>query len=236
MPSQTRYFRSDTHTINGLNAYQLKTTNTSSPPATTFGAEHELEDGATFRANVYKRASGGGETLIASAVGSVYRGTVGEGIQSATWSCPQTALDSTDAIKVVLEIILDGEGSNTRTFITEQLNASQVDAATWTFYFYTNLYDTGYSYDHQILHGTATHNSRIEGFSFTSATSSQDIFPTSTDSTSIAPEPSVAPGAITVGPTGIDSTSDVGSPAVSPGAVTIRPEGIEFTFIIVDQL
>src|SRR3990172_10938983 len=119
MPSQTRYFRSDTHTINGLNAYQLKTANTSSPPANTFGAEHELEDGATFRANVYKRVSGDGETLIASAVGSVYRGSNGEGMQSAGWSCPETALDSTDAIKVVLEVSLDGGGSNTRTFITK---------------------------------------------------------------------------------------------------------------------
>ncbi len=234
MPVQTRYLRSDSHTINGLNAYKLTTAQGSSQA--WFGAEHELEDGAAFRANVYKRASGGGETLIASAVGSVYRGSEGSGIQSATWPCPETALDPTDAIKVVIEVILDGGGSNTRTFMTEQLGATQLDAATWTFYLYTVIYDSGYSYVHDFNHGASSHDSRIANFSFTSASSGQDISPTSTDSTSVILEPTVAPGTATVAPFATDSTSIAGSPSVTTGPVTVAPESVESTSGIPEPL
>lgn len=171
MPPETRYMRSDQHTINGLTAYKLGIAQ-----STTYGiCSEQAYDLVRYDwgIRVWKRSSGGTETEITSGipVATVYRTSVGAGIQSNTWACPQTTLDSTDAIvvrvygKLSAWILL-------RTFITEQLDAQQLDSSTWTVYYYTQLsYDPIEElYNYVFWHGTSTYNSRIENFSWTPIT------------------------------------------------------------------
>jgi len=165
-----RYMRGDQHTVNNLNAYKL---------AVPQSAIHKtVLDGTAGRKTIYwgirvwKRGSAGNETEITGGtpVAQVSRSRNGEGMQSNTWSCPQTSLQSTDAIIVRVYMKFgSGEWQLCSTFITEQLQASQLDSVQWTVYYYTwCFYDrwegiTSGSYDW----GTTTCNSRIQNFQYT---------------------------------------------------------------------
>jgi len=197
------YYRSDTHTINGLNAYQLQTTNSNTcntsfindvlfgpgiPLPCPFGA-------TTWRADVIKRNAGGTETLL----GSNVAGLIGyfNGYQSATWTAPQTSLASTDAIKIVEKLAAAGGTTVTRTWITPQLNATQLDAAAWTFVRYTyyvcGTRMFGVEFIEGLYHGCASYNTRIENFSYSTAPSYVDCgfrIPTGAQTITIACEPS----------------------------------------------
>jgi len=169
-PVETRYMRSDQHTINGLTAYKLGTTQTSS------GIYQEISESGQYncrwRALVYVRHADGSEDQVGYTA-FIYRDTDGEGIQSVTLSVPLTGLSSTDAIRVRVYMAI----YSVRTyidFITEQLGASQLDEATWTFYLYTYRDVTGnpligYTTHARFYWGDSTHNSRIEGFSYSTA-------------------------------------------------------------------
>ena len=175
--SETRYHRSDTHTINGLDAYQLKTTNTA---ASSYFTSSALAPGcqiATYKSNVIRRQADGTETVLGSDVAETSRSKNGEGYQSATWNSPETSLNTSDAIKIVEKHGTAEKGA----FITEQLGATKLDAATWTFTRYTlynctindpnvpNWITTGRTY-----FGDSSYNTRIENFSYTPAVSYVD--------------------------------------------------------------
>jgi len=181
--SETRYYRSDTHTINGLNAYQLGTSQ-SATGLTDFTNGVNLESpycvNGRWQADVFKRDAAGTETALGSNIAQLV-GNYSE-YYSATWAAPQTALSSTDAINVVEK--LDSPDISipvaTRTWITPQLNATQLDAATWTFWRYC-AYSCPYPPDGYVrlvrwglFHGSSDYNTRIENFSYTPAVSYVD--------------------------------------------------------------
>jgi len=176
--SETRYYRSDTHTINGLNGYQFGTSQ-SATDLTDFKYSSSDVDCPYFVkwfADVVKRDAAGTETVLGSKIAEFTRNSATNGYYSATWAAPQTALSSTDAIKVVEHL---GEykfdSVKTRIWITPQLNATQLDATTWTFwrycYYFCEYDEPGgvYIFDYALYHGSVTYNTRIEGFSYTPA-------------------------------------------------------------------
>ena len=176
--SETRYMRGDTHTINGLLAYALNTTQSNT--AKNVKKSSGLLKDAYWGIRVYKRDSGGSETEITSGtpVAEVIRSAAGQGIQSNTWDCPETALDSTDAIIVKVYhkwtaeswVLID-------TFITPQLGAETLDSSTWTVYYWTKKAFVGFpiprGVDSWFYWGTSTYDSRITGFDWTEATAKE---------------------------------------------------------------
>jgi hypothetical protein len=175
MPVETRYFRGDTHTVNGLTAYILGTTQSDTPKSVSHQIEGWGYDNGQAGIQVWKRNAAGVETEITGGtpVAIVTKAPDAGAIVSATWACPSTSLASTDAIVVRVYIKLEGETTWTlaATFITEQLGAQSLDAATWTVYYYIRVvYDP--SSDSTAVNfywGTATYNSRIANFTWTPA-------------------------------------------------------------------
>jgi len=190
--SESRYYRSDMHTVNGLNAYKLGTTNSASESYIGVG-KGEMNMGCTCRgipvyynSDIYIRHSNGAQTLHGSSIAQTVRGGgIAGGYQSNTWSCPKTSLSPTDAIRVIenVEIGVNLNLKATKNFITEQLDSVMLEATTWTFNRYT-WYDTfcvtsgssgtiGYylpsgTYG-RTYYGSSSYNTRIEGFSYTPA-------------------------------------------------------------------
>jgi len=171
MPTETRYFRSDTHTINGLLAYKLLTSQSA-----VEANKYEYNTAAYFRwgIRVWKRTSGGAETEITSGtpVAVVTRTIVAEGMQSNTWACPETALVSTDAIIVRVYIYELSAWRLKATYITEVLGAGTLDANTWTVYYYTRLMVFGIGFRGVFYFGinvpkVSPYDSRITGFKWT---------------------------------------------------------------------
>lgn len=184
--TETRYFRSDTATVNGLNTEKLSTSRSgtsgnrsklindySDPPATR----------AYWGIRVWKRASGGAETEISSGspVALIYRASAGAGIQSSTWACPQTSLASTDSIIVRVYVSLWDSGSGfwgwnlLDTWQTEQLSTTILNSATWTVYYYAQLSIVSGApkkWTPMFIFDTSTYNSRIENFVYGEITKS----------------------------------------------------------------
>jgi hypothetical protein len=158
--------RSDQHTVNGLTAYKLGLTQTT--VAASIDVDYEGSAGAYFDIEIAVRHADGTETELLPWTQFAYRTTTGEGIQSYNFNCPSTTLAPTDAIVVRLRARNVG-GSVTATFITEQLGASGLPAATWTFYVYTGCYRSTAISSAYIWWGTSTYNTRVENFQWTSA-------------------------------------------------------------------
>ena len=166
-PVETRYMRSDSHTVNGLTAYKLLTTNTTTSTYKQISESGEYSP--RWYTYVYKRASDGTTTFIASCY--VRRTTDGEGLQSCTIDIPETSMAPTDAVQVRVRMLIYSVQTNVY-FITEQLGAGKLDAATWTSYLYTyrdvmapgTPFATTYA---RFYWGNSTYNSRIENFSWT---------------------------------------------------------------------
>lgn len=173
--TETRYMRGDQHTVNGLLAYVLNTSQSDS-------AQDDYKSSSTYGvtgyvgSRVWARDTNGNEhTELTSGtpVATVSRSGTGEDIQSNTWSCPETTVNSTDAIVVKIYIKLGTGGwVYTQRFITEQLGAETIDSNTWTFYYYTKWegapFPTAYT-RMRFKYGTSTYNSRITGFKWTEA-------------------------------------------------------------------
>jgi hypothetical protein len=171
--SETRYMRSDQHTINGLLAYKLLTTNTAS--STNVSDNLALNYRAYWGIRVFIRHADESEDEVTSGtpVAQVSRSSNGEGMQSNTWNCPETALEDDDAIIVRVYLMWEyGSWTLMVTFITNQVqdwdSPTQLDSATWTVYYYTL-----YSWDSklflaiaQFYWGDNVHNSRITNFTW----------------------------------------------------------------------
>jgi len=161
--------RSDQETINGLLAYKLRTTNT------TTGTSKTLQDMADYLGiRVWKRSSGGVETEITDGNAQARAlSPITPGIVSGTWACPQTALNPTDSIVVRVYQCSSTGGTQQlyATFTTEQLGAQSLDAVTWTVYYYAYRWrdpDTLIWYI-TFYWGSSTYNSRIANFTWTPA-------------------------------------------------------------------
>lgn len=173
MTSETRCFRKDTHTINGLFAHKLLT---SQSTGLGWGAQSYMGDlTAYFGIRVFVRHSGGSEDELTNGtpVAVVSRFADGEGYQSNIWTPPKTSLQSDDAIRVNVYYRFTGTSwTFMNVWITNQVAnwdmCNQLDAATWTIYYYTYRY-----YDSKLnmtsswfYYGISTHNSRIENFTW----------------------------------------------------------------------
>ena len=152
----------------------MKTTNTAASSYFTSSASALGCQTVTYKSNVIRRQADGTETVLGSNVAETSRSANGEGYQSATWNSPETSLNTSDAIKIVEKHGIAEKGA----FITEQLGATKLDAATWTFTRYTlyncaasgsNWVTTGRTY-----FGDSSYNTRIENFSYTPAVSYVD--------------------------------------------------------------
>jgi len=171
---QIRYMRSDSHTINGITCYKLGTLNTSSFLQAGHSTGLNLTHDWGIRA--YVRHADGSEAEITSGtpVAIVSRNANGEGIQSATWVCPETDLVSTDAIRIEIWARFSGFAWSQLVFpgfITEQLSGHKLNGSTWTVYYWTSWNWTGSQTDTYFKWGDSTRNSRIENISFNSCNS-----------------------------------------------------------------
>jgi hypothetical protein len=103
-------------------------------------------------------------------VALVSRSSNGQGIQSATWSCPEVSLSPTDSI--VIRVYVDFDGWHLlQKFTTEQLGAQKLLSSTWAVYYYTyyNLRLVGGVEGDLLLttrfyHGNSYYPSRIAEF------------------------------------------------------------------------
>lgn len=183
--SETRYMRGDQQTVNSLTAYQLGTSQSNTLKTTyvelTGSGNGNLQ--VTWGIRVWKRSSGGSETEITSGtpVAQVTRTSDGSGIQSATWSCPQTVLSTADSVVIRVYILLEGstwqQGGTPPIFTSGQLNNTRLDSVVWTVYYYTqrNSYNTGGPSGRftrgSYYWGTPTYDDRIENFTYSSPAS-----------------------------------------------------------------
>jgi len=180
--AETRYMRDDTQTVNGLTAYNAGTTQSTSGLSTDVQVFDGGGSTVYWGIRVWKRDSSGTETEITAGtpVAQVSKSTTGAEILSNTWTPTATSLSSSDAIVVRVYIDVGGtgtwsQGGTAPDFITEQLDAAQLDAAAWTVYYYVDRasvstgspsgrYTQGFFY-----WGTATYDSKITNFSYTPA-------------------------------------------------------------------
>lgn len=173
MVSETRYFRSDTWTVNGLSAYQLGTSNTANQTSITAVGQGSL--GVTLTITVYVLHSSGGQDQIASFNVTRSSGS-GALLYTGTVNISQTSLAGTDAI-MVKAVVTVGSDSETAYFVTEQLGAAQLDAATWTFYLYISRYydkiegvTTG-----SFIWGNSSFQSRIINFCWSTVSAARHV-------------------------------------------------------------
>jgi hypothetical protein len=162
MPVETRYLRSDSQTVNGLTAYVLGTTQSATVKTIDITSYSYL----IFR--VYKRSSDGTETFIFEHAWFIVADLSGVATEySFTENCPQTSLVSTDAIVVkIFGSTSSSGGTLLASWITEQLGASQLNAATWTFYVWTQYSTRTGAITFRFGSSTAA-DSRITNFSWT---------------------------------------------------------------------
>lgn len=168
-PTQSRYFRGDQHTVNGLSAYQL---GTSQSAIAQNAYQYYTISMFYWGIRVWFRDSGGSETEITDGtpVAQVIRTSVGSGIQFATWACPETDLDVTDAVVIRVYIQAGGIWYEKAEFITEQLGADTLESSTWYVYYYTALVEFGVGYRGVFYWGTASYNSYVYRFKWTAPT------------------------------------------------------------------
>ncbi len=176
--SETRYMRSDTHTVNTITGYKLDTAESASLLEISIGSQTGGTPTCYYGIKVYKAALDGTKTPISDgvvAIASLPAGASATTTISASWTCPQTGLNATDAVLIELYADLNVSPPTTlrRTWITEQLGAAQLNSATWTVYYRvkrTRTYDevTGlYIYTFTFRHGISTDSSYITNFTRT---------------------------------------------------------------------
>ena len=168
---ETRYMRSDNQTVNGVTAYKLGTSESGTLVELWIAQSSTVYVG--IRVSVIH--SDGSETRLdtqASGVVIMSAGTAQTTTLSAGYSIlNDVALSPTDAIKVEVY----GDTSNPpqsllATFITEQLGASKLNAATWTVYYrLRRTAKVGTVSNFYFRFGVSGDDSYITNFAWTSA-------------------------------------------------------------------
>ncbi|MFB6208338.1 MAG: LamG-like jellyroll fold domain-containing protein [Candidatus Nanohaloarchaea archaeon] len=170
------YMRGDTHTVNGFSGYKMN--GSQSDTAQSAFVEKSTENlQADWGIRVWKRDVNGTmvEVTSGSPVAVVSRTANGAGIQSASWTPPQTNVNPNDALVFRVYIRVGSGWTEKAEFITNRLNASQLRNDPWTLYYYTE-YDTqanGPPFNRYtrgtFRWGTSTYNSRVENLNYTLA-------------------------------------------------------------------
>jgi hypothetical protein len=166
-----RYMRSDTQTVNGLNAYKL---NIPESTSYTYKTQYGEGIGASWGIRAWVRHSNGTEQEITldgqtGTPKAVVSRISGSGLQSGTVAVAQTALQLTDSLVVrVYAQVGDSDWALSAAFTTEQLQATTLQTATWTLYYYTYAYfnwrtDTTTA---KLYWGTTTYNTRIQNLQY----------------------------------------------------------------------
>lgn len=148
MPTQTRYFRSDSHTVNALTAKKLLTsrsgTQSSFPRQTT-----DVNQNHYFGIKMYKRSNTGVETQIpidgsTEPQMAVMRNGIGEGLQISAGTPDYAGLEVTDSIVIKLWSKIGAgawtEAGSTAVWTTEQLGGYCIGGKLWGIQYYTKLY------------------------------------------------------------------------------------------------
>ena len=173
--TETRYFRTDFESVGSLQYRRLLTSNT---------AEHDSESEswqsasqpsqAYLRSLIYVYHQDDTFTLIATSAGVTVSGSTTT-LYSENVNIPETVLDPTDRIMVIIQYSTDGStwtSLASARFITEQLGATLLNSATWTIYYYAALTSTYSPWTRRwtntiyFLFGDSTYPSRIEGFTY----------------------------------------------------------------------
>ncbi len=170
MTVETLYFRSDTHTVNGLTARKLGTTQSSSYISEIISSyEGNVQATQFLGMRVWRRDVDGGETeLTGGSVEAVASGNT-SGLKSGTRSQAFISLVETDSI--VIRVYGDDFSSPLTLrdiFTTEQLGAQRLDAATWTVYYSLFRLYAGGMTTYSFRFGTTTYNSRVDNFAWSS--------------------------------------------------------------------
>ena len=138
MTVETRYFRSDTHTVNGLTANKLSDTSDTAPSAST----GEIWASSPKTAYVYfefKVRHADGSTTDLKSFQRSYSENIDQDV-TVEVSIPLTALEAGDAIQVYVELYVSGTQYYAEYFITEQLGASRLNSATWKVIYYIHYW------------------------------------------------------------------------------------------------
>lgn len=165
-------------TVNGLSGRDLGITQTTD--AGTKSIWHAPSVTVQWGFRVWKRNAAGVETEISAGtpIAVVSRSVDGAGLQYGVWICPATSLVATDNIVIRLymkfgaldweEAIFPDYPLPPLPWLTEQLGAISLDAATWQIWYYTaRLWDEGENITYgDFWYGTSTYNSRIVGFTW----------------------------------------------------------------------
>jgi hypothetical protein len=166
------YMRSDQHTINNATMYKLMETHTQNGTSTSMLTGDPENDVACYWGiRVWKRSANGTEVELTSGspVAVVSRSSSGQGLQSATWTCPATSLNPTDSLVVRVYYKFDFQSSYTLSgqFTTVQLNATSLAGETWTIYYYTRRsYNTQTHRTTIYYYWDNTYGSRIENLKY----------------------------------------------------------------------
>ena len=187
--TETRYMRGNTHTVNTLNSYELGTTQSNIQQDSG-----DIANNADLYAGirVYVRDSGGAMNEITTQVSAIAQGS-GDGLQSATWTPPTTALNPTDSIVVRVYVDEFTPPTNQRAqYTTEQLGASSLDNNQWTVHYYLTK-DKGATKS-RFYWGTNTYDSKIEGFQYSTGVNNAPNAPTN-------PSPADGANGISTSPT-----------------------------------
>jgi len=171
--TETVYYRSDNHVVNGLNARRLNTVNTEVRDGICFSGVTNFPGGieAEHTDSVYIRHEDGTETHLVTDAAFTRRSGMSEGYQSAAWNCPEVTLEPTDAIKIITRMRTGPVIVTERTFVTEQLGAVKLHPTAWTFTRFTVNAIVGggpiqWGFITCILHGAEEAATRIEGLSY----------------------------------------------------------------------
>jgi hypothetical protein len=162
-----RYMRSDTATVNGLNAYLLNATETTSY---TYVQQVGQGAGAQFGIRAWVRASNGTEYEVTL---DGQTGTPKATVTSTGWgtvNVTQKSMQMTFSLVIRVYVsIAGGAWTNKVTFTTEQLGKTSLLGNTWSVYYYVSV-----SYSVKLdrttarfYWGDASHMSRIQNLQFT---------------------------------------------------------------------
>jgi hypothetical protein len=164
--------RSDTKTVNGLNAYLLNATRTTSSLYQSANANGPWP--VTWGIRAWVRHSNGTEQEITlngqtgTPKAQVSRSS-GYGMQSNTVSVTQRSLQATDSLVVRVYMDIGGGGwTQAATFTTEQLGATTLTGTTWTVYYYSwatynRITDKTYG---RYYWGSPAYDSRIQNLQY----------------------------------------------------------------------
>jgi len=177
------FYTSETHVVNGINAYKLDYTNTNNhsyfkSKNDKYGSDHE------WYSTIYIKHEDDSQTLIGGPGVSYYLQTFGKGdeyfIIDETWDIEnEYSLSPTDALMIAETIKCHGK-ENTRIFITKQLGWNKLNFSTWFFHKHGRAkgWETGFPPEAHMetftYHGSGIYNSYIDGIEFSTTNHSNN--------------------------------------------------------------